>query len=65
MQLEQILQLQKMNLDRMFSLDCFQFNDVKHALRLIIENLAEMSLKIDKVNDKVEGIEIPDISKVN
>ena len=49
----------------MFSLDCFQFNDLKNAIRLIIENLAEMSLKIDKVNDKVDNLEIPDISKIN
>lgn len=54
-----------MNLDRMFSLDNFQFSDIKVALRLIIENLAEMSLKIDKVDGKVDNLEIPDISKIN
>jgi len=54
-----------MNLDTMFSLDCFKFNDVKQALRLITENLSEMSLNIDKVNNKVDSLEIPDISKIN
>lgn len=60
-----ILQLQKMNLDRMFSLDSFQFTDIKNAIRLIIENLSEMSLKIEAVDGKVENLEIPDISKIN
>ena len=54
-----------MNLDRIFSLDNFQFSDIKVALRLIIENLTEMSLKIDKVDGKVDNLEIPDISKIN
>jgi hypothetical protein len=49
----------------MFNLENFKFISMKNVLANILANLGEMNDKYDLLKEKVNGIEIPDMSKFN
>ena len=50
------------NIDKIFSLECFKFNEMKGLFHLIFDYLTKMSYTINDLNKKVEAI--PDFSKM-
>jgi ABC-type polysaccharide/polyol phosphate transport system ATPase subunit len=50
------------NLDSIFSLECFKYNEMKGVFKNIYEYLTMFGLKIDEMDSKFAGI--PDFSKV-
>jgi len=52
------------DIDAIFSLDCFKFNDIKKVLNIILANLGSLNDKFINLENKFDKIEIPDVSKL-
>jgi chromosome segregation ATPase len=52
------------DLNTVFSLDCFHFNDLKKVIAIILENLTDLQDKFISLNHKVVTLDIPDTSKI-
>lgn len=52
------------DLNTVFSLDCFHFNDLKKVIAVILENLSDLQDKYVSLNHKVVTLDIPDTSKI-
>ena len=50
------------NIDRIFSLECFKFNDMKGLFHIIFEYMTTMGSQINDINQKVDSM--PDFSKL-
>lgn len=50
------------NLDKIFSLDCFRYNDMKDLFKDIYNYLTKFGLKMDDLDKKFASI--PDFDKV-
>lgn len=52
------------NLDQIFSLECFKFNEMKGLFRTIFEYLQQFEGQIDMMDNRLNNIKIPDFSKL-
>ena len=44
------------NIDSIFSLDCFKFNEMKGLFKIIFEHLTKLGLKVEEMDTAVKGI---------
>lgn len=52
------------DLNTVFSLDCFHFNDLKKVISIILDNLGDLHDKFNNLNHKFATLDIPDTSKI-
>jgi len=52
------------DLNTIFSLDCFHFNDLKKVLAVVIDNLGDLQDKYNTMNIKIGSLDIPDVSLI-
>lgn len=52
------------DIDAIFNLDAFRFGDVKKVLNIILANLGELNAKFNGVEEKLNNLELPDVSLI-